>query len=81
MSDKAYKDLAAGKVVSEQSSRLLVPLYVPRLRSKQLVGVLAVGMRKNGRGYSSDDKRALAELGGEVGIAIYAVQLRTRKRN
>jgi hypothetical protein len=79
-SEKAYKDLSAGKVVSEASTRLLAPLYISRLRNKQLVGVLAMGLRKDGRGYSSDDRRALVELGGYVGTALYAAQLRARKK-
>lgn len=79
LSEKAHKELGAGKVSSDGVAGLLVPLYVPRLRTKELVGVLAVGQRKNGRGYSSDDRRALAELGAEVGTAIYAAQLRAKK--
>ncbi|MEX1143208.1 MAG: GAF domain-containing protein [Anaerolineales bacterium] len=80
LSQKQHKELAAGKAAGEHGAQLLVPLYVPRLRSKQLVGVLAVGVRKDGRGYSSDDRRALAELGGAVGTAIYAAQLRARSK-
>lgn len=75
---KARHDLAAGKIVTEGPAHFLVPLYVPRLRTKELVGVLALGLRKNGRGYSSDDKRALVELGGQVGTALYAAQLRAK---
>jgi hypothetical protein len=73
---KARAELAGGKVSSAGPAHLLVPLYVPRLRSKELMGVLALGLRKNGRGYSSDDKHALAELGAQVGTALYAAQMR-----
>jgi hypothetical protein len=75
---KAQQELAAGKITNQGPAHLLVPLYVPRLRTKQLVGALALGMRKNGRGYSSDDRHALVELGGQVGTAIYAAQLRKK---
>lgn len=77
---KMQAQLAAGRVVSSDKVHLLVPLYVPRLRSKELVGVLAISPRKDGRGYSSDDRRALVELGGEVGTAIYAAQLRAKNK-
>jgi hypothetical protein len=77
---KARAELSAGKITSDGPGHLLVPLYVPRLRNKELVGALALGLRKNGRGYSSDDKAALVELGGHVGTALYAAQLRSRRR-
>jgi hypothetical protein len=80
ISKKEQSSLEAGRVLGTSVSGLTIPLYVPRLRSKEVVGVMQVGLRKNGRGYSSDDKRALVELGGEVGTALYAVKLRTRKR-
>lgn len=77
---KAQTELEKGKVLSQEPFNLLVPLYVPRLREKEVVGVLGIGLRKNGRGYSTDDRRALVELGGEVGTAIYAAQLRVKKK-
>ena len=80
LSKKMKITLEAGQVLIQGPFQLMVPLYVPRLRSKELVGLLGIGLRKDGRGYSSDDKRALVELGGEVGIAIYAAQLRTKKK-
>jgi hypothetical protein len=78
VSDKAGKDLIAGKAASD-GTQLLIPLYIPRLRTKELVGVLRIGLRSNGHGYSSDDKRALVELGAEVGTALYAAKLSARK--
>jgi len=77
---KMQADLSAGRVVSSDKIHLLVPLYVPRLRSKELVGLLTISERKDGRGYSSDDRRALVDLGGEVGTAIYAGQLRMKNK-
>jgi hypothetical protein len=79
VSDKGRSDLEKGKVlVKEDGMSLLVPLFVPRLRSKDLVGMVEVGPRKNGRGYSADDRRALGELGGEIGTALYLAQLRQK---
>jgi len=77
---KMQADLSAGRVVSSDKIHLLVPLFVPRLRSKELVGLLTISERKDGRGYSSDDRRALVDLGGEVGTAIYAGQLRMKNK-
>jgi hypothetical protein len=73
---KVRTALTAGKVTSDGADHLLVPLYVPRLRSKELLGVLALGLRKDGHGYSSDDRSALAELGGQIGTALHAARLR-----
>lgn len=73
---KTQPALEAGKTLTGGPLHLLAPLYVPRLRSKQVVGLLAIGLRKQGRGYSSDDRAALAELGGQVGTALYAAELR-----
>jgi hypothetical protein len=73
---KTRAALAAGRTVTGGPLHLLAPLYVPRLRSKQLVGLLAIGLRQQERGYSSDDRAALAELGGQVGTALYAAELR-----
>lgn len=79
VSGKGRSELEKGKVlVKEDGMSLLVPLYVPRMRSKDLVGMVEVGPRKNGRGYSADDRRALGELGGEIGTALYLAQLRQK---
>lgn len=77
---KMQAQLGAGRVVTHDKTDLLVPLYVPRLRSKELVGLMTISERKDGRGYSTDDRRALVDLGGEVGTAIYAAQLRSKNK-
>lgn len=63
----------------DQAFRLLVPLFIPRLRREEVVGVLALGPRQGGQGYSWDDRRGLTEFGGEVGKKLLAAQLATRK--
>jgi hypothetical protein len=80
LTKKDHGDLEKGKVLSQEPFDLVVPLFIPRLREKELVGVMGVGLRKNGRGYSTDDRKALLELGGEIGTAIYAAQLRAKKK-
>lgn len=77
---KVQAQLGAGRVVAHEKTNLLVPIYVPRLRSKELVGLLTISERKDGRGYSTDDRRALVDLGGDVGTAIYAAQLRAKNK-
>lgn len=53
----------------------LVPLYLPRKVNPELIGVLALGKRTSGRGYSSEEKSALKKLGQEAGFAIYVTQI------
>jgi hypothetical protein len=64
----------------ESDFDLLVPLYVPRIGTSQLVGVLGLGPRGEGLGYSTDDMKSLATIGGMAGKAIYAAQLNERMR-
>jgi len=76
--DKALQtEFQKGKVVSKGSQQgLWVPLYVRRMRAHDVVGVLDIGPHTNKAGFSSDDKRALSNLGAEIGASIYAAQLR-----
>jgi len=52
-----------------------VPIHVDRGRTTELLGLLAVGKRENGRGYSGDELKALADLGGKIGLAFRAVEM------
>jgi hypothetical protein len=45
-----------------------VPIHVDRGRVTDLLGVLAVGARDNGRGYSGDELKGLVVLGGKIGL-------------
>lgn len=74
--------LEKGKAIASSDAdpfAMLVPLFVQRLEKKQLIGVLGLGPREKGRGYSGDDKKSLAALGGEAGKAILATKLEERK--
>jgi len=51
------------------------PVHIDRGEEIEVLGLLAVGARSNGRGYSGDDLRALADLGGKIGLALNAIQL------
>lgn len=57
---------------------LLVPLYLRRMRSHDVVGILDVGPRRDQHGFSSDDRKALSHLGAEIGTSIYTAQLREK---
>lgn len=52
-----------------------VPIFIDRRNMIDLLGLLAVGRRENGRGYSGDDLKGMAELGGKIGLALNAIQL------
>ncbi len=54
---------------------ILIPLSLPRKIKPELLGILALGNRTNGRGYSFEEKSALKKLGKEAGLAIYIAQL------
>ncbi|MBW8010175.1 MAG: GAF domain-containing protein [Chloroflexi bacterium] len=60
--------------------RVLVPLFIPRLQKDELIGLLALGPRERGRGYSRDDIKGLEEFGGEAGKAIYATQVNAKHK-
>jgi hypothetical protein len=64
-----------------QPFRVLVPLFVPRLRQEELIGILALGPRQGEQGYSWDDRRGLTKFGKEVGKKLLAAQLAQRKKS
>ena len=52
-----------------------VPLFIPRIGPNEVLGLLALSERQNGRGYSGDDLKALAQLGRKIGEALYYLEL------
>jgi hypothetical protein len=52
-----------------------VPIFVDRKKVIELLGVLAIGERENGRGFSGDELKGLVELGGKIGLALNAIRL------
>lgn len=58
-----------------------VPIYVPRLDSNELKGLIAIGPRRSGRGFSSDSKKSLAKLGEDFGIAVHISELRGKSKS
>jgi hypothetical protein len=60
--------------------RLLTPLYISRLREEEVIGILALGPRHGGQGYSWDDRRGLRNFGGQIGVTLFAAQRAKAKR-
>ena len=58
---------------------MLVPLTVSRFKVNELVGVLAVGPRTLGRGYSRDHQNDLSTLGRNAGMALHMLKLNEKK--
>jgi hypothetical protein len=59
---------------------ILVPLTVARLKVYDLVGVLAIGPRTQGRGYSRDHLNDLSALGRSAGKALYMLKMHEKKQ-
>ena len=59
---------------------MLVPLTVSRFKVNDLVGVLAIGPRTQGRGYSRDHLNDLCALGHNAGMALHMLKLNEKKR-
>jgi hypothetical protein len=81
--EEILKKMDEGKALDIPEGRpftLLVPLCVPRLKVYDLVGILALGERTKGRGYSRDHLADLTTLGRSAGTALYMLQLNEKKR-
>ncbi|HUI25702.1 MAG TPA: response regulator [Candidatus Kryptonia bacterium] len=80
-SPRQYAQLKAGHVVArpdDPTFPLLVPLLAPRRQTwarPALVGVLGVGPRQSGQGYSSEEAGSLLGLADQAGTALYVAQL------
>jgi len=84
LGDEVRARLRQGGVVapSEGSAfSFLVPLAAARTPGAELSGVLALGARRNGRGYTTALERGLRALGVEAGKAIYVARLRESDRS
>lgn len=78
VADKLREDLEKKRVIAADGAGSLVghvPVYVDRGNANEVLGLLSIGARENGKGYSGDDLHALAELGGKIGLALNAIRL------
>ena len=76
--DKQRSELEGKRVLAANGPGLLVahvPVFVDRGKANEVRGLVSIGARANGKGYSGDDLKGLAELGGKIGLALNAVQL------
>jgi hypothetical protein len=76
--DKPRQELEKKRVIAAEGAGSLighVPVYVDRGNANEVLGLLSIGARENGKGYSGDDLHALAELGGKIGLALNAIRL------
>jgi hypothetical protein len=81
LSKRQLDELQKKRVVASEAKGLIaghVPLFIDRRKSNELLGLLSVGKRGNRRGYSGDDLKGLVELGGKIGLALKAIQMRER---
>ncbi|MEN6561033.1 MAG: PDZ domain-containing protein [Acidobacteriota bacterium] len=84
LGDEARGRLRQGGVVAPPDGSafsFLVPLVAARTPGAELSGVLALGARRNGRGYTTPLERGLRVLGVEAGKAIYVARLRESDRS
>lgn len=58
---------------------LTVPVYLARRKSPELIGVLRLGKRKQGRGFSGGDVKTLSGFGAKLGEPIYALSAEKAK--
>jgi hypothetical protein len=74
---KADSELLAKKqgVVHDGQAPFVVtvPIYLPRRKAPEVIGVLRLGKRKKGRGYSGTDIRTLVGFGARLAEPIYAL--------
>jgi len=78
LSPKQQEGLLKKRVVPSEGSGVIagyVPLFIDRGDAIELLGLLVVGPRANGKGYSGDDLKGLVALGKKVGLALNAIQL------
>ena len=82
-SEETMKKLENANVINLSEGwpfAILVPLTVSRLKVFDLVGILAIGPRPQGRGYSRDHLNDLSSLGRNAGTALYMLKLNEKKR-
>lgn len=78
LSDESLKTLATGELVVGKDGKgysLLIPLVVSRPVVPDFLGIIVLGRRLNGRGYSTPILNSLKTLGANAGEAIYLSQL------
>ncbi len=57
---------------------LTTPIYLARRKGPELIGVLRLGKRKQGRGFTGGDVKTLSAFGAKLGEPIYALGQKTK---
>jgi hypothetical protein len=81
LSKKQHEELQKKRVIASEGMADLaghVPLFIDRGKYNQLLGLLSIGARTNGKGYSGDDLKGLVALGGRIGLTLNAIEVRDR---
>ncbi len=78
---KKLEDAAIVNLSEAGPFAMLVPLTVSRYKVNDLVGVLAIGPRTLGRGYSRDHQKDLSDLGRNAGMALHMLNLNEKKHS
>lgn len=82
LDSKTVERIKNGQLASpdgDYSQSLVIPLVVPRSRKPSLLGVLVLGPRLQGVGYSTAMVKNLKKFGEEVGKAFYAAEVKSKK--
>ena len=80
----AIDQLHHSRIISQPHERtfpLFVPLIAPHAGTNELVGVLALGPRLSGQGYSREDQAMLLGLADQAGTAIHVARLIQEKQD
>jgi hypothetical protein len=83
LSKKQHEELQKKRVVASEGMANLaghVPLFIDRGKSNELLGLLSVGSRASGKGYSGDDLKGLVELGNKIGLALNAIRMAEKRK-
>ncbi len=83
LGEKVLNSLCRGNLLHrphEDRFPVVVPLHVPRGRTCDLIGILAIGPRAEGRGFSRDHLAGLSALGARAGTAIHILRLRDKRQ-
>ncbi|NMG05809.1 hypothetical protein [Brasilonema sp. UFV-L1] len=77
-SENLIAKMQDGKVITQEENAtfsLLVPLLTTQGKKFKLIGILGIGPRTDGRGFSTEEISSFKALGIKAGTAIYIAQL------
>ena len=78
LSKEQQEELQKKRVIASEGKGSLTghtPVFIDRGKANEMLGLLSIGSRTNGKGYSGDDLKGLVELGKKIGLALNAVEM------